>query len=335
MAGRGILDADMATLGRWIADGVRWWIDELAGMVPARWRRQAGEGGARLVLAPDLALPVDAPMFADRGPATIVLPRARSLIRRIERPAVSDRDLPRMLAFEADALLPFPAAEALVAGRIAGAGSDAGRAIIEVAGLPRGDGAIVAERLAAAGVEPGRVVLEEPPGPLPPFDFAPAMRAAGLLPPHRQTARLVWAVVGFLFLLNIGLVIWRDVARVDRLEAIVAAQRPAVDAARRISGRIRADRTTVERTVALRRTRDPIAGMALVAGVLPPGAWLQRYEWSAAGVRLTGYRPRGADVVGALRRSQRFQSVKSASRETQPEVPAGQPFDLVASFGPR
>lgn len=333
MAGRGILDADMATLGRGIADGFRWWIDELAGMMPPAWRR--GETGRRVPLAADLSLPADAAEMAERGRVALVLPAGAALVRRLERPAVSERDLPRMLAFEADSLLPFPAEEVLVAGRIVGPAADPGRAVIDVAGLRRDVGAAVAAEATERGIEPTRVIVGEPAGPLPPLDFAPAIRAAGLLPPRRQTARLAWAVAAFLFLLNIGLLIWRDVARNDRLEAIVAAQAPAVDAARRITGRMHADRTTVQRTAALRRTHDPIGSLALVGGLLPPGAWLQRYEWSGEGMRLTGYRPRQADVVGALRQSQRFATVKSASRETQPEVPAGQPFDLALVFGRR
>ena len=36
MTGRGILDADMATVGGWIARGWAWWLGELHGLIPAR-----------------------------------------------------------------------------------------------------------------------------------------------------------------------------------------------------------------------------------------------------------------------------------------------------------
>ena len=40
-----ILEADMTTVGRWLRDGWRWWIDELTSMVPPRIRRPAAMGG--------------------------------------------------------------------------------------------------------------------------------------------------------------------------------------------------------------------------------------------------------------------------------------------------
>ena len=41
MSNRGLLDADMATVGRWMIEGWRWWLDELTDCIPKRWQSAA------------------------------------------------------------------------------------------------------------------------------------------------------------------------------------------------------------------------------------------------------------------------------------------------------
>lgn len=331
MSGRGVLDADMATLGRWLADGWRWWIDELAAMFPARWRRSAAAALPRLGWAKGALEEHGVRIARLRGrPVTVLVPDTLCLVRRVERPAMRERDLHSLLALEGEALLPFPAGATMIGGRAVAPADARGRRTIEVAGLPAAEARAIAEAAMRAGVVANRVVLDEPGAPEPAIDFAPAMREAGILARARSAARLLWGAVVLLVVVNLAVLIRRDAASVERLERLVAEQRPAVDVARRIGGRIDRDRALAARSLALRQRQDALRGLARMSQALPEGAWLQRYAWDGATVRLAGYAPGAADMTGALRRSGGFGAVRPMSDEAQAETALGEPFDLAA-----
>lgn len=336
MSGRGILDADMATLGGYLAQGARWWVDELSGLVPARLRRGGGDALPRFVLTGDVLERAE----GERRPAppgtpvAVIVPRDACLVRTTEWPALGERDLHRLIALEADRLLPAPPGEMIVAGRRLPGLAPAGRVAVEVAGLPREQAVRLAEVAIAARVVPARVLLASDDG-APAIDFAPAMRAAGLIERVRSGASFWWTVVAFLALLNVGIAIWRDAARVERLERLVAEQQPAVNVARAIQQRIERDRRLVLQSAVLRRRQDAVDALATVGGALPPGAWLQRYAWTPPEVRLTGYRPPRTDVASALRRGGRFADVRSMGESGDAATPLGEPFDLAAEVAPR
>lgn len=332
---RALLDADMHTIGQWLLQGWQWWIDELSGLVPARLRRRRASDAPRFTVRHGALVPVSA---GARGAApgmriTLVVPAADCLVRTITRPAIGERDLQRMIAFEADTLLPLPSGSALLAAQSAGPAEAPGTIRILVAGLPTETARAMLQVADGAGVVPVAVILEEA-QPVP-LDFAPAMRVAGLLVRKRSAAPLLWGLVCMLLLINIAMAIWRDAARVARFEQIVAEQQPAVGIAQAIARRGEQDRHLATRSLALRRTHDPLHVIAAVSDALPEGAWLQRLVWDGETVRLTGYRPARADVATALRRSGRFTDVRAIGEGSEAAVPAGEPFDLSARAGVR
>lgn len=320
MSGRGILDADMTTLAGWLRDGLRWWLDELRALVPASLR-EGGRSRARV-------LPWDGGALIGAAPGAsvaIALDPALCLVRTIERPAMGERDLERMIALDADRILPLPAETVVVASRVAARTGATAR--VAVAALPRERAEALVSAVALAQVLPVDVHLDTDDGPI---AFLPALRRAGLMVRGRGAARGWWAAVAFLFLLNAALLIWRDVARNERLAAVVEGQRPAVAAARRITARVRSGQRIAHASLIRRQANDPLWVMGQVATALPPGVWLQRYGWTAESLRLAGYRPRGADVVRSLRAAPGFIEVRNTNADTVAEVPAGQPFDVTA-----
>lgn len=329
MSGRGILDADMRTLAAWAVGGWHWWVGELAELVPARLRALGRRRLPRLhdrggMFAPEAGRAT--PRAGAR--ATIVLAPGTCLLRPIERPVRTDRDLRAMLAIEGDRLLPFADAGAIIAGRIVAPAGAPGRSHAIVAGMPGATARALAERLAATNLRAAEIVVES--ADAPPIDFAPAMRAAGLLPRHRSAAPFLWVLVGFLAMLNVAVLVWRDVARVERAEQLVAQQQPAVAIAQQIGRRVAATRAAAARSVSLRRRQDPLAALVAVQGALPAGAWLQRYAWDGATVRLSGYRPRDADVTTALRTAGGFADVQASGDALQASLPTGEPFEVSA-----
>ena len=324
MSGQGILNADMATLGQWITAGWRWWIDELADCIPRRWR---GAARGKLVLVPwD---PVRGEFDAPRG-AALVQPEGLALRRIIETPIMGERDLAGLVALDARRLMPVGPDGALIGARVIERFAETGRMAVELAVLPRAEAEPLIRAIAAAPRAPMRVYVAPPgtrvePGGAEPVDLLPAMRRAGLVAGDGRKAATAWAIVGFLFALNVGVLVWRDAASVDALTAVVDQQRGAVGVAQRVMGRMRAQDRLVAGALAARRSREPLAIMGRVAGALPHGSWLRKFSWSGDAIHLSGFHPHGADVAGALRRGG-FAVIRYGDAGEAP-TPLGEPFE--------
>lgn len=338
VSGRGILDADMHSLGRLIAQAWRWWIGELREMMPAGLDGAGRSDLPRFRFQGDRLIPEGRPgrpSGARGSRAAIVVPGDRYLVRTIERPAMGDRDLANMLALEGETFLPFPAGTTLISGKRLGAAPAPGRMSVAMAGLPVDTARAILVAADEAGVVPVRVWTQGDGPGADPLDFAPAMRAAGLMAKIRSATPMLWAGVGFLAALNVAVMVWRDAAAVDRLERTVLEQQPSVTVANAIVRRADGDRALVAGSLRRRSTHDALDGLAAVGEALPAGAWLQRYGWDGATVRLTGYKPPQTDVATALRRSGRFGAVRSMTDDGQEALPVGDPFDLTARIVPR
>jgi hypothetical protein len=336
MSGRGILDADMQTVGGWIADGTRWWLGQLRAMVPARLADAMQPAASAVDYAPGPATFEPEP---PRGkPWTVLLPPGLALVREVELPAVAPRALDAMVRLEADRLMPFPPGMAAVIAaapdaRGGAAGSSTGRRLTTVAGLSPEAARALAAAIADRPASPIAVLAPLPKGGH--IDLLPALARAGLVPDEAARARLWWTIVAALFALNLALIVWRDVAAIDRLNDVIEQQQPALTIARRITGRIRADTALAGSIAAERKVGEPLALMGKAAAALPPGVWLQRWGWQDGAIHLAGMRPPQADIAGALRKAG-FEPVRYAdgagdsSAETA-GTPLGIPFDIVVS----
>jgi Tfp pilus assembly protein PilN len=332
-----LLSTDMATLAREGRAAVSWWVEEMQAMIPATVRRMGARVGPVIAYDRDgqLALVRDgaraeAPMPGTLSqPATIVVPADQILQRSITMPAMGRADLARMIALDSERFLPLPEGSALIASAIARRDETEGKMDAELAALPMPNARALAEAMTASAIVPERIrIARSDLSPDMRFDFLPAMRDAGLVATNRNARAQWWLLVGFLFLLNLGTLIWRDSAAVGELQSLVDAQRPAVEIAQRISSRMQRSDALVRRAVDRRTNRDAMAILAAASAAVPDGAWVQRYVWEGDQLRLTGYKARDVDVAAALRRTPRFASVKSAQTDTLAEIAAGQPFDL-------
>ena len=333
MSNRGILDADMRTIGRWIDNGLRWWLAELGGLVPQRLRDwtsprrlladyEPTSGEILTRLKPKVGYP------SHRAPIAVVLPADLYLTRVIERPVMTQRDLDGMILLECDRIMPLAAGDAILAAQILSRSADNRRMQVEVAAIPRA----AAEALGGAVarmMRPCLSVLTQTPEPHKPkpIDFLPALRRAGLIGNTHQAASALWLCAGFLLAFNIGLLVWRDSVSVQNLDDIISQQQPAVDAAHRIQAQTGRIERIIQTTNTQRRNAEPIAMMAVLQSSLPPGAWLQRLDWRGTTLRISGYRPANADISAALHRSgfavTRYSDTTSTAQDT-----LGQPFEI-------
>lgn len=292
-----ILQADMATLGRWGREGWRWWLGELAGMVPARLRLAPrallvapGENGGWVRLGREGA----ALSARERGQATIALPPTDVQLLTIDAPPLGPAETRQMIAFDLDRLTPFPP----------------GTAIFDYEKLPRGDadrdrvliGVMPEERARARldqaerdGVRPVRMAMIAADG-TPHFDFLPMLREAKA----SGSATRWWVAVAALFLANVAMLVWRDMAAVEALRAAVEEQAPAANTAKMLERRIVQEDRRRARIAVQRVRQDPLRLLDMLGAALPAGVYVQRLTWEGDALRLAGYAPEGVDVQDLL-----------------------------------
>jgi hypothetical protein len=327
-----LLNADMATVGRALRAAIEAWREELAALLPrGGFGSGGGAEGPALFVEDGRARLVRGGAFQDEGtgpsPAglPVLVPATSGLVRTIELPRLGRADLVRLLDLEGERYFPMPAGAALYA--VGPSEVEGDRMRVAIAAMPLA----LAEPLAP--LAPAAVRLADAARmPDPRFDFAPAMRARGLLGPVSTARRDWWLIVLFLIALNLALLVWRDAAEVDRLRALVDEQRPAAAVAQRIVHQMRAADRMTRAAAVRRRDTDAIALLADISRAVPDGAWVQRYAYEGRALRLTGYRLPDADVAGALRRLPRVASVKSAQADEAAGQGLGQPFDLVVAL---
>jgi hypothetical protein len=336
-----ILDMDMTSLGASLREGWAWWTDELAVMVPARWR-----GGGRSLSGPRAVFDADGTLWLDgealapadhgrrRRLMPIVLPPAAAIGTRAMLPRLAPRDLARMIALEIDRLLPFPPGIAIAGARALPDGEEPGYARVPtlVAGMPRARAAALVEAARAHGIEPIALLWQSPEDEATTIDLLPALLASGTIAARRDSRPFWWGLVAALFVANLGLMIWRDIAATDAFAAEVEAQAATGSAARALAGRVAREAATRKELVAARDAGDPLSLLALTTVALPEGAWVQRYVWTGESLRITGYKAPGSDIQTALRRTGRFASLQTSVSDPTAEGGGGQPFDVSATL---
>ena len=198
--------------------------------------------------------------------------------------------------------------------------------------MPLARAAELLEAARAAGVEPLSLLWRNPDDAGIALDLLPALVASGRVTPRRDGRPFWWGLVAALFLANVGLLIWRDVAATNRLAADVAEQQTASAAARAVAARIAREESARAALLDERKAHDPLAMLALTTGALPANAFVQRFAWTAETLRLTGYKEPGSDVQAALRRTGRFAALQSSVSDPTAEGGGGQPFDISAEI---
>jgi general secretion pathway protein L len=359
------MDGVALSTGTWldrIMEAWRWWLDQLAGFLPASARHAltAPPDAILIDVEPDdfvivrraegfesviARIPRDE--FAVRAlrlsvprgrgltgllsdPVILRLPAAEALMRTLQLPKSAGRDLDAILKHEVARQSPLgsediyydyravPSAEGLdVTLRIAR------RAPVEAHMETCRNAGIALSAIAFQGD------LETADGASFPVDPAEARRS-------RMLPKLIPALAALVVLLVAGLV----GASYLRGEAVAADLADRVDAARSHAAvvlRLERQLNAANRQAAFlaQQKRNPAAAavLATVARLLPDDAWLYEFEMNGNEVRLHGFSPEAASLIGLFDSSPFFSSAQFRAPLMQAPSANLQRFDLSMKLG--
>jgi general secretion pathway protein L len=333
-----LLSTDLTTVGQWIRSGFAWWVSELAGMLPQRARvwfetrpsltaEPLADGGYRLTRNGRTVMESLGAARRPR-PVTLRLARGEVLIREAVAPPMAEHDLRRMLELDIDRLTPFRSDQVFVDVALGEAGSH--RAI--VAAIPRERAMHAMEQAWAAGLDPRALGVASASPAEWALDFLPKMREAQAVPRPSLNRALIWGVVAFLALANLGVAIGRDMFQLSGLRHKVEAQQAQVDQVAAVRRKVLTEQQRRADILRRRAADEPLRMLDAVTGAMPGGTWVDRLAWDGKSVRISGYRQEQIDAVAALRSAPLVSNVRNSGAGVLTRQAAGQPFDLTADL---
>lgn len=324
MSAKSILDTDMTTLARMAKAGFDWWIGELRDMVPQQLLRRLS--GQVLTFDGQILLPL--PLSRAGGRASVKLPQELCLVRRLQRPLMSTRDLALLIELDRDRIMPLSQAGMLVAARIVSRDAARRRMVVEIAGLGSSEANSLAEALAASNVTPTAIFLDS--GGEHRIDFLPAFRSAGLLGERSNKRAPWWVLVTAMVFLNLGLLVWRDETSVLRLQDHIEAQQPDLQVARQMRQQLVNTGVLMRSSAERRQEHAVLKILGGLSDALPAGTVVLRLTWRGTNVRLTGYTANLGELRSALRKLPSLTNVESRIPDGVTALPIGEPFEITA-----
>jgi hypothetical protein len=329
-------DMDMQSLAALARQGLGWWLDELAQMLPAGWRDRLSsrprvwaeplkEGGWRIWRdgQPVAARPVDTRvgLLATGGSV---------LVRRVPTPRMTAGDVRRMMLLDLDRLSPLNPELVFADIEIADRGDGEGPQQAVVGLLPKAVAMEMLSRAWADGWRPAALGASIAGEAAPHFDFLKqALQAAGVRPPGRIRSYW-WAGAVALILINLGVLVGRDMIGVQRLQDIVDAQQPAVEAVQRLRRRVGREEEARRALIARGQAQDPLRIVDVVTRALPMSAWVQRMEWNGQRLRAIVLESKPLDVAAALRGTGAFAGAHAATPPQESEAQGSKPVEVTA-----
>jgi len=334
-------DMDLASIAALARQGFTWWVDELAALLPAGWRERLSSRPRTLA---EPATGGGWRFWRDRHPieesalprgATdavgLLLPAGAVLVREVPAPRMPAADVRRMLSLDIDRLSPLAPDlihfDLEVVDRDAGDGKQ--RVLLGI--VPRAAALEVVRAARADGLAPVSLGVRSREDPVVQrFDFLPAVLAATGEATGGGVGRYWWGAVAALMVINLAVLVGRDMASVSRLKSMVDAQRPAVSAVLGLRRRVEAEDGRRRDLIARGQRGEPLKMLNALTEALPPGAWVQHLEWNGQSLRIVGYRAAEIDLGAALRGSGVFTNPRALTASPASGPTPIRPFDVTA-----
>lgn len=310
---------------------LRWWGNELAPLVPARWRaafaggqrwyvvervaegwrlRRAGEGGSLVDIAdvdpPEHRAGLLAHALAEADPTdrriALVLPATQVLRRRLVLPLAARDNLRQVVGFDLDRQTPFRAEDIHYGVRELQETAGEGRFVAELAATPRATLDPLLDELVALGIHPDRVDVGQ----------GDALAGVDLLPPARaprrvdRRRRLNAALAAAIVLLVVAaMAAWlhnRNVA-LETMTATVESMRADAQRVSALRQRL-TESAGASGFLARKKTESPsiLPVLEELTHRLPDDTWLERFTLNATGqLGFQGQSPQAARLIDALK----------------------------------
>ena len=346
----------------------RWWIGELAAMVPDRFARgsrvpvlsiendevvllepKSAAGPAARV--PTAALEAAQARAAVRGVleragetrarARLCLSRDEALVRRVSMPAATEENLAQVIGFEMDRLTPFRAEEVYFDQRVLSRDPAAGQVEVQLAVARRDLVDARVARLRDLGVSVQGVAVRGDSGHgAGVLDLLPsAQRGERESANERFAKRALAALVAVLLAVALVLPAWQ------KRESIIAMH-PTITKAKQEAEATDALARTLERQVAdynfvqgKRHGAPALAYLEDVSRLLPDNTWVQQFELRVAGksreVQITGETTSSSKLIEILEQSTLLQNAAPRGTVTRGAQPGTERFMIAAEARPR
>jgi general secretion pathway protein L len=282
-----------------------WWGNELAELVPARWR--------------DGLLGINAPLFLrlneeesvpgqPERPVWIVMPRNSGLRRTFSLPLQAEGDLAAALEFEIDRQTPFGRDQVWHDFRITARDPGRGLLWVELCAIPLQHG----EKALALAQSRGLPVIGLSVEGGPAINLLPRSRR------HRRSWRAEpWKLIAGLNLLVLvagltGIAAYEAVTA-DRLEQAVAERSDVARRAEELKRRLDTAKKEAGFLAAKRSTPRPVELLAELSRVLPEQAWLYDVTFSDRTLRIAGYTSSVPEILDQVAKASLFGDPKLAS----------------------
>ena len=339
---------------------LHWWLAQLAGLLPPRWRRTGARLPDTVVLRMDRetmvagvrrrgrlrelgrftpdrrgAADLDCAVSQDgrRLGVTFAPPSAHVLHKTMTLPVAARRNLGQVLEFELDRETPFRPEDALWSWRIAEVHRDAERMDVELDLIPRSAIAPAAELVEAAGLRIEAVEIDDRHGTTRRIALNGAAdgHAAGI-------ARLDLALAGLVAALAIATV----AVPLIRLRHAVSDARADVARLRGATQPVLALKRDVERLSSAAATvagqydqyRDPIAVLASVTAALPDSTYLTEFTLHGDRATLVGLSPSAARLIEILVKTPPFRDPTFGAPVVRPRGKTLELFTINATVAP-
>jgi general secretion pathway protein L len=330
--------------------GLRWWLDELRGMVPTRVKTALDGRAAPLSLQVDnnalqvreasaqlvATLPLDGPRMLPEGLAervaeassiVLVLPDASVLRRVIDLPLSAEGELRAAISFEIDRQTPFSADQVHCRYRIRD--RDRARKLlhVELAVAPRTRIETAMEAAGSFGIVPTAVRIEGDDF-LPPFEFLP--QGQGLAVRHwlDEPWRPILAAAVLVLLLGSAGLAWQRHGEAGSLAAEVAARREIGHRAQALRDEIKASETAAAFLPEKRQAPRAIDIIDTLTRLLPDDAWVFDLELGTQEARIEGFSTDVPKVIEQLQKAPIFETPQLRSPVAHSQANSRDRFDL-------
>ena len=354
----------------WLGPAVRWWLGELAGMVPGALRRRLDRGAASLLVAIDhrgaaishtlngrvaeighVALSVLVPavprerlarLLREAGLARplargdllvcVRLPSTDGLRHVITLPLAAEENLQEVVSFELERLTPFRAADVYFAARLVRRDAARQRLEVDLTVAPRAVVEEALQALAQLGLTPDLVeVAAADPAEPPSGNLLPAPRQLGERRALRRPAVVLAALATGLATVAVALPLQRAHTTAQALASQLEDAKALAADGVRLQKEIERLRADGQFLINRKRQSATVSEVLNeITRLLPDDTWLMELQVNGADIRIDGESPAASALIGLMEQTPLFRDAAFGSPVMQDAASGREHFQIGA-----